>query len=271
MRPIHWSDHDHYFGPFTFAREGFARFGIMLTSSDDERDQAYARLHVAGFTAITPIPGWLVRPHKVQVHARGWDAATIERMGRDWYWDIHEREFGAYTAEGALHVHYGAQTHDSSTDCSRCFFFPWRSWRVVRESLYDDAGEHFTDLPRHVRLADGEAWKKRHELQDACPTVSFDFHDFDGERITAKTRIEERERKLGEGRWRWLSIFRRPQITRSLDLQFSSEVGRRKGSWKGGTIGHSITMLPGELHEHAFRRYCEKKGLIFTGLREAEA
>ena len=28
---------------------------------------------------------------------------------------------------------------------------------------------------------------------------------------------------------------------------------------KGGTVGHSIDMLPGELHEAAFRRYCEKE------------
>lgn len=34
--------------------------------------------------------------------------------------------------------------------------------------------------------------------------------------------------------------------------------GPEKGSWKGGTIGHSIEMLPDELHEAAFRRYCDQ-------------
>jgi hypothetical protein len=48
-------------------------------------------------------------------------------------------------------------------------------------------------------------------------------------------------------------------------MRFSSEVGERKGSWKGGTIGHSITLLPNELHEAGFRRYCEKEGLKFIG------
>lgn len=263
-RPIRWSNSDHYIGPFTFARDSFARFGFMLTSrGDEEGDRAYGRLHFSGFTAIAPIPNWLLRPYKVKVRAIGWDAATIQRMGRDWYWDIYAREFGAYTAEGALHVHYGAQTHDSRTDRSRCFFFPWRCWRVVREALYDDAGQHFADLPRHARLSDDMAWKTRHELQDACPTVRFDFLDFDGERITATTRIDEWERKLGEGRWAWLSLFRRPEVTRSLDIRFSSEVGKRKGSWKGGTVGHSITMLAGELHGAAFRRYCAQEKLTF--------
>ena len=34
-------------------------------------------------------------------------------------------------------------------------------------------------------------------------------------------------------------------------------------TWMGGAIGHSIDMLPGELHEAAFRRYCDQKGLTF--------
>lgn len=260
-----WSDNDRHFGPFIFARDSFARFGFMLTSQDDENERAYARVHFGGFTALTPIPNWLIRPHKTKVHARYWDAETIERMGRDWYWDIHEREFGAYTAEGALHVHYGAQTHDSRTDHSRCFFFPWRSWRIIRHSLYGSDGEHFADL-ECVAPFSSDDWKDRHRLQDECPTVSFDFLDFDGEQITAKTKIEEREWKLGEGRWRWLSAFCRNKVSRALDLAFSAEVGQRKGSWKGGTLGHSIEMRPGETHEQAFRRYCEQERLTFVGL-----
>jgi hypothetical protein len=62
----------------------------------------------------------------------------------------------------------------------------------------------------------------------------------------------------------------RNTVRRSLDLQFSAEVGKRKGSWKGGTIGHSIDMMPGELHEAAFRRYCAQQGLTFVGQTVAE-
>ena len=36
-----------------------------------------------------------------------------------------------------------------------------------------------------------------------------------------------------------------------------SSGGPEKGSWKGGTMGHGIDMVAGELHESAFRRYCE--------------
>src|SRR3546814_5855436 len=76
--------------------------------------------------------------------------------------------------------------------------------------------------------------------------------------------LEESEWKRGKGIFRLLYIGRN-RVGRSLDLRFSSEVGKRKGSWKGGTVGHSVDVLPGELHEAAFKRYCEKEGLTFVG------
>src|SRR5690606_33228759 len=93
----------------------------------------------------------------------------------------------------------------------------------------------------------------------------FTFRDFDGEELTATTRIEEREWRFGVGWFKWLSLFRRPKVSRDLEITFSGETGKRKGSWKGGTIGDSIKMLPGELHEPAFRRYCAANGMTFVG------
>ena len=40
-------------------------------------------------------------------------------------------------------------------------------------------------------------------------------------------------------------------------IDFAGEVGTDKGSWKGGLCGTSIRMLDGELHEAAFRRFCD--------------
>ena len=76
---------------------------------------------------------------------------------------------------------------------------------------------------------------------------------------------EEREWHFGTGWFKWLSWFRPRKIRRSLDLRFSGETGDRKGSWKGGTLGHSINMLAGEMHELAFRRYCLEHKMTFIG------
>ena len=99
----------------------------------------------------------------------------------------------------------------------------------------------------------------------------FAFKDFDGEELTARTTIEEREWRFGVGWFAWLSLFRKPKISRYLEIAFSGETGKRKGSWKGGTTGHSIEMLPGELHESAFRRYCTEHDMTFVAAVNRDA
>lgn len=229
-----WGDNDHYFGPLTFALDGHSRLGLMLDtgSRDDEESDASLRLHIAGCTMILALP-------------------SVLPLGR---------QYGAHWFGDAIHVHYGPQTFDSDTTRSAVWGIPWLRWRHVRHSIYGLRGEHIRTKQ------DGEPWSEWFEAERACPSVTFEFIDFDGERIEAKTHIEEREWHIGTGAFRWLSLIHRPRIHRSLDIDFSAETGRRKGSWKGGTVGHSIEMRPGELHEAAFRRYCAEHEMQFVGV-----
>lgn len=262
---IRWSDHDHYFGPFTYAHEPrYRRVGIMLGSGREEYEGCRVRLSLGAHTLILALPA-IIKPWRrwVEIKTEPTRSQIIAQGREPGYWDEHEREFGFTSFEGAVHFHYGPQTHDSDTDKVKVWFYPWREHRHIRHSLYDLQGEHFADLPEWgFRHRNG--WTVKNAIEAACPTTRFEFDDFDGERIVATCRIEEREWKRGKGIFRLLFLGRN-KINRSLDLSFSSEVGRRKGSWKGGTVGHSIDMLPGELHEAAFRRYCAKEALTFIG------
>lgn len=276
-KAIRWSDDDRYFGPFTYAREGrgYRPIALVLGSGRGEDEPAQCRLRVSAFghTLLIALPA-IIKP------AREWHEIRTEptrsqmiAAGRTpGYWEPWARDFGFSIAEGAVHWKYGRQTHDSTTDRTKVWFMPWRSWRHVRRSFYDLAGDHFFTLPerraRPAKVGAGASrnrWEAECAIEATCPSAAFEFDDFDGERITATTRIEEREWRLGEGKFTWLSLFRRARISRSLDIGFSAETGRRKGSWKGGTIGHSIDMLPGELHEAAFRRYCAEHQMTFVG------
>lgn len=229
----------------------------MLGSGADGRGRGCRlRLHGFGHTVIIALPQ-IIKPFRRWV-----DTARFSDNPAGGYWDQHEREYGICAAEGAVHLHYGEQTHEWPGSKSKVWFYPWREHRLVRHSLYDLDGEHFADLPvgrftRAKSIAETA-------LKDACPVERFEFADFDGERIVATCRMEEREWKRGKGIFRLLYLGRN-RIDRELDLRFSSEVGQRKGSWKGGTVGHSVTMMPGETHETAFRRYCKQEGLTFVG------
>lgn len=258
MRNRRWSDNDKYFGPFTLAMKDSGHgWGFYLDSGHEESPGCHLRLHGFGGTLIINLPP-IVRPSRRKVHAN-WDAATVERLGRNWYCDEHSREYGFNVTDGTLFLRYGPQTHDSLTDNCKCCFLPWTQWRFVRHSLYDLDGREFW------REGGFSEWENSWDARKHCPSVTFEFDDFDGERIQARTTTEEREWLFGEGWFKWLSWFRKPMIRRSLDIEFSAETGPRKGSWKGGTVGHSINMLPGELHESAFRRYCEQNNMTFVG------
>ena len=252
------TDNDRRLGPLTWGRSSWKALGVTLSSGDEEEeDRARNSLtvYVFGWVARLWLPT-ILQPYREKHQAIGWAAATIERLGRDWYYETHPRTFGFTLHKGFLQVFYGRQTLDSSTDQVWCKHLPWTQWRHVRTSYYDLEGKHFWTEPKHTGRRDWEEW---HRQREACPAARFEFDDYDGKRIVATTRIEEREWHFGEGWFKWLGWLRRPMVRRSLDIAFSAEVGPEKGSWKGGTMGHGIDMLPGELHEAAFRRYCEQE------------
>jgi len=260
MKAIRWSNNDRYFGRFTYAHEPRRKQIVVMLGSGDGDDYPGCRLRLAlgSHTLIIALPA-IIKPFRRWVDTSHYEWSKGEGSG---YWDQHEREYGFSASEGAVHWHYGEQTDEWPGCKSKVWFFPWREHRMVRYSLYDLEGEHFADLPigRFTRnRSDAKA-----ALKGACPAARYEFEDFDGERIVATCRMEEMEWKRGKGVFRLLYLGRN-RVDRSLDLRFSSEVGRRKGSWKGGTVGHGITMLPGETHEAAFRRYCKQEGLTFVG------
>jgi hypothetical protein len=260
MKAVRWGDNDRYFGPFTWHPGDYVRYGIILESAGEESNSCL-RLHFWRWTLIVRTPAWMCRPHKEKRYPN-WDAETVKRLGRNWYWDIDRRSYGFQLSKSGdvgnsdfLQVYYGragGSMMDSSVEQRWSCFLPWTQWRHVRHSLYGLNGEHFWTEPQEKN------WDAYWKAKEACPVVRFSFRDFDETELIATTRIEEREWRFGVGWFKWLSWFRRPKVSRSLDIEFSGETGPEKGSWKGGTVGTSIEMKPSENHEGAFRRYCDE-------------
>jgi hypothetical protein len=244
MKNRRWSNNDKHLWPFTFSKDCYNKLGLMLDSgaNDGGHGDCHIRFYLLSWTIILELPR-VVR-----------DAVSHRKSEFGEYTEIFPREYGIYYADKSLYIHYGAQTHDSRTDKSKVFFLPWLHQTHIRRSLHDLKGEHFWTEWSDERCA----WEAQTAVKDACPKVRFEFEDFDGEKITATTHIEEWEWRHGTGWFKWLSWFCKPYIRRTLELSFDKEVGPEKGSWKGGTVGTAIEMLPGELHEAAFKRYCEK-------------
>ena len=178
-----------------------------------------------GATLIVALPQ-IIKPWRKWVDTSKYDWSTNPNGG---YWDTGEREYGFSLSDGFLNFSLGRVTNDSSTEQRKGYFLPWTQWRCAAHRLYDDQGNlAYTDTSSGPQPI--EAMRERWEAQDAVPTVDFAFRDFDGEQLTAKTRIEEYEHKFGTGRFKWLSLFRKARVRRSLDIRFSAETGERKGS-----------------------------------------
>ncbi len=255
------TDNDKNYGPFTFARWR-KRFGLGLSSGDEEDGPSQNNtVLMTGF-------GWalrirlpkLIQPHREKVMALSWDEATVERLGRNWYYKTTEREYGFALSDMGngydfLQVRFGIQSGDSDTEQSWCKHLPWKQWRCVRNSVYRPDGEHFA-TEDYTKKRDFFAFMR---VKEQCPTESFGFEDHDGEMIVATCMIEEREWRRGEGWFKWLRFFWPAKIRRDLDIKFSAEVGPEKGSWKGGTTDHGIEMIAGETPRMAFERYCSKE------------
>jgi hypothetical protein len=225
-------------------------FKAMLESGDEEYPGCVLHLGAFGWRLTCNMPP-LIKPDILQVR------------GQYNYDELIERRYGLYLFDNHFNVCYGRGDANFNRDILgeeqrwSCFL-PWNEWRHVRHSLYDVAGAHFySDFSNNY-----DAFR---EKEAEVPKVIFRFKDFDGEEIEATTHVEEREWLRGEGWFKWLSFFCRRKVSRSLCITFNKETGRRKGSWKGGTIGHSIESVQGEPHETAFRRYCDNHDMEFVG------
>lgn len=149
-----------------------------------------------------------------------------------------------------------------------------RDWQQYGFSLCDDAvhfhwNEHIKiwNLPwfssvfqRHeVRRADGSwvpfigSWEQE-KGTDGREEFTFTYqYKLKREEVQERTATVFVDRRA----WRptgftWTGLFEKSRQT--IDVAFSDEVGERSGSWKGGCVGCSWEMLPGETPEQTLRR-----------------
>ena len=251
------TDNDRTFGPLTWGKATWNPLRFVWSSGDEEEGdyQNDLTIYIFGWIVRLWLPN-ILQPFRIKHTAVGWDVATVQRMGRDWYYQTHPREYGFSLSDGSLRLFLGAQTHDSTTTRSAYWDLPWMHWRFVRHSYCGLNGDCVWTEYENQRVRGADRFAEQEAAKDETPKRVFELVDYDKAIIQATTLIEEREWHYGTGWFKWLSWFVPPKVRRSLDIVFSAEVGPEKGSWKGGTLGHGIDMLPGELHEAAFRRYC---------------
>ena len=204
---------------------GALLFAFMLSRTN---------LHIA-------IPGVqaFIRVSRRDEEGRDWD-------GPEWGFDFRFGiDWGGATGSGALR--WGRRR--------KSFSLPWgwnRRKGDYRREYMDAAGAwHDADLmPREWNTDEQNAelgplpWSERYTFHYMCQPSGKAQH--------VPTTIQ-RERRTDT--YRVFGRVTRRRVEDLIDIRFHEEVGNRRGSWKGGVVGTSATMKPGETPGETLRRF----------------
>ena len=242
------TDDDRNFGPLTIGPTSWKAWRFVLSSGGTKEHYNHVTIYIFGWVARLKLPP-LIKQYKKWINLSGKSWANSPG-----YLEVFPNEYGFSLSDGFLQIFYGPQTHSSETTKDWCCQLPWTDWTHRRKSYYDTDGK----LLKSFHESGFQGYYEQKQFEKSMPKSSFEIQDHDGELIKCNTFIIEQEWTKGAKRFQWLRFFTKPKIVRCLDIEFEKEVGVDKGSWKGGLMGTSIQLNPGELHEEALKRYCAK-------------
>lgn len=260
-RKRRWGDINYHWGIFTWSPNGtYRHVGISYRTSCEEDKGSYIKIAFWWWTLLIESPNF-IEPYKewVDLTDRPWNK---DKEGSSGYWDVKDLEWGVDFTNTHMHAHWRYNHLDSwpaSVPGSKniCWEYPFLAYTFVRKSWYTPIGKHFATLWEDSRYRND--WDTISAIEDRLEKVQYEIIDYDGEKNIATCHIEEWEWHRGDRSFRWLKYFTKPLIKRSVEINLQKELGPEKGSWKGGLMGTSINMLPGESIDDAFKRWCDEE------------
>lgn len=152
-----------------------------------------------------------------------------------WGISFHSNSVFIYTGKGSL---------DGYSFVS--YSLPWDlTW--VRTSTLLDTYEWYHETDTNRLVWNGNVsnpnqvtyeWLEENKWKETYPFID----KYDNTVVNATVSVDEREWRP---KWfKWTKLF--AKTVKSISVEFDAEVGKRKGSWKGGTLGCSYTMLKSE-------------------------
>jgi len=154
-----------------------------------------------------------------------------------WTDECDPPKWGISIHNNTLWIYKGGKGNWSGGNKWWTWYIPFVTKDWVRTSLLlkDDTWEH--EYPGKKKDFYEKEWESKRKQ------FEYDYTDsYDGEVIPTMIYIEEREWRP---KWlKWTKLF--AIIDTSINISFSKEVGNKKGSWKGGTLGCSYKILPNE-------------------------
>lgn len=130
---------------------------------------------------------------------------------------------------------------------------PWSLTWVRTSTLMKDGYDWFHETKDNRKDWSGDEntigshdWLMKNRWEETHPYID----KFDNTIVNATIGVSERE-------WRpiwfkWTKLF--AKTSKTIDVEFDKEVGKRKGSWKGGTLGCGYELQPSETPVECLKR-----------------
>jgi len=181
----------------------------------------------------------------------GWGRLYINLPIRTGIQDCDSAAWGFNYHDNKIWIYIGGGGNFEGGKKWKTFTMPWDATWVRTSTLMKDGYDWFHEVSGNRVKWDGDDigsynWLRDNKWKETHPYVD----PYDNTTVNATISVEERE-------WRpfwfqWTTLFAGKR--RTIDISFDKEVGREKGSWKGGTIGCSYTLLPNESPIECLRR-----------------
>ena len=149
--------------------------------------------------------------------------------------------YGIYILERKVWFNFGLK--------NKVIYLPW-NYEWIRTSCLskDNTWINETKNNRNMEFWNKEKWNNI-IFSETHPYKYISTYG-DEQNCLATIRVQERE-----WRWKWFTWLKYPRLIRKdIEIEFSDDIGERKGSWKGGTTGCSYTMKNKETPYETLKR-----------------
>jgi len=168
---------------------------------------------------------------------------TIKKVYKKVYYDeCDPPQYGIYFYMNQFGINIGTKT--------KLYDLPWAKTWIRTSALKKDEKTwvHETEKDRNKDFWDKDKWKDI--LYSETYPYLYTTNNNKDQHCLATIRVEERE-----WRWKWFTWLKWTKSTyKVIDVDFSTDIGERKNSWKGGTTGCSYEMKPNETPFQTLKR-----------------
>ncbi len=200
-----------------------------------------------GFDLSYELCGYFDARHRINIQLLFFRLTLILPIWSKYTDECSPPEWGISYHHQTLWITYGGEGNWQGGNKSWAMYMPWQfTW--VRTSCLKQDGSWEHERPGDRQDFFTEKWKGL-LWRETYPYV-YALRSGEKQLREATLRVEERE-----WRWNWFQWLPFPRrVRKTIQIDFDDEVGEQTGSWKGGTVGCSYPMLPGELPEQTLRR-----------------